>query len=245
MVPACHPEKRHYALGLCRNCWRRKRADARSPEERERDLEARREWRKRKVQRQTHRLELTGQTFGRLTAIKFVGVDDRGYALWECQCECGQTKIVKAVNLRLGVTRSCGCLQHEVCVARGRRVAAGNLLKAGIRKPDASFRDLLRGYRNNASKRGLCWELSEEDFKRLTSSSCFYTGLAPSQVWRADRSAEPYVYNGVDRIDSTKGYSVGNCVACAPAINKMKWELSQEQFVALCRLVAARFPESN
>lgn len=56
--------------------------------------------------------DLTGQRFGRLTVIEFVGIK-KGLAHWECLCDCGNTCIVNGVQLRRGNTKSCGCLRHE------------------------------------------------------------------------------------------------------------------------------------
>lgn len=33
--------------------------------------------------------------------------------MWRCQCECGNTVIVRAENLHSGNTRSCGCIEKE------------------------------------------------------------------------------------------------------------------------------------
>lgn len=57
--------------------------------------------------------DLTGQKFGRLTAIKRVG-SRNGYALWECKCDCGNTKITTSTKLVQGVTTSCGCYAKYV-----------------------------------------------------------------------------------------------------------------------------------
>ena len=56
---------------------------------------------------------LTGQTFGRLTVTS--QTDERaksGDILWECTCECGNTKLVSAHNLKWGLVKSCGCLKN-------------------------------------------------------------------------------------------------------------------------------------
>lgn len=61
------------------------------------------------------KFDLTGQQFGRLKVIKFIGkAKDRQY-LWECECSCEQHThiIVKAGNLKSGNTQSCGCLHKE------------------------------------------------------------------------------------------------------------------------------------
>ena len=54
------------------------------------------------------RFDLTGRTFGRLTALKCVeGTRSRG--IWECRCECGNTKKVSYHSLVFECTKSCGC----------------------------------------------------------------------------------------------------------------------------------------
>ncbi|WP_010050465.1 MULTISPECIES: AP2 domain-containing protein [Lactobacillales] len=61
------------------------------------------------------KLDLTGQRFGRLVAIRDSG--ERGIArevLWECKCDCGEISFVRSGSLRSGNTESCGCLSKEV-----------------------------------------------------------------------------------------------------------------------------------
>lgn len=60
------------------------------------------------------RKDITGQTFNRLTAIKYVGNDKKRRALWECRCSCGNTKIVGGHALRNGSIKSCGCFSKEI-----------------------------------------------------------------------------------------------------------------------------------
>lgn len=58
-------------------------------------------------------IDITGQQFGRLTALNIAGKDSRGETIWHCMCECGNSKDVLSSNLRKGLTQSCGCLQKE------------------------------------------------------------------------------------------------------------------------------------
>lgn len=56
--------------------------------------------------------DISGQRFGRLTAVSFEG-RRQGHSCakrWKCQCDCGATTIVDLGNLRSGKTKSCGCL---------------------------------------------------------------------------------------------------------------------------------------
>lgn len=59
-------------------------------------------------------LDLTGRKFCRLTPIKLSQEKSDGHhAFWECQCDCGNTIIVRKDSLLSGHTKSCGCLQNE------------------------------------------------------------------------------------------------------------------------------------
>lgn len=61
----------------------------------------------------TNRENLTSRKYGRLTVIRPAG-HIGGRTAWECQCNCGNTVIVKAYNLKSGETKSCGCLHKEM-----------------------------------------------------------------------------------------------------------------------------------
>ena len=63
--------------------------------------------------RKTNLIDLTGQKFGRLTAIKRVENTKNKDTLWLCKCDCGGETITRITNLRNGNTKSCGCLNKE------------------------------------------------------------------------------------------------------------------------------------
>lgn len=55
--------------------------------------------------------DLTGLTFGKLTALDCIrNGNDR---LWRCQCQCGAQRYVVTGSLTAGKTRSCGCAPHR------------------------------------------------------------------------------------------------------------------------------------
>lgn len=58
---------------------------------------------------QRSQLDIAGRVFGKLTAISIHSKDRLGNK-WNCQCECGKTKVVGISSLNSGHTRSCGCL---------------------------------------------------------------------------------------------------------------------------------------
>lgn len=61
---------------------------------------------------------LVGLTSGRLTVLERAASlpGNRG-ARWVCQCECGNKTVARADGLRVGRSRSCGCLSAETAVA--------------------------------------------------------------------------------------------------------------------------------
>jgi hypothetical protein len=57
--------------------------------------------------------DLTGNTYGRLTVIKRVP-NVKGRVAFECKCSCGKVTEILAGSLRVGATKSCGCLHSEL-----------------------------------------------------------------------------------------------------------------------------------
>lgn len=64
------------------------------------------------VTKKATRIDITGQRFGRLTAISFIAYDGNK-SKWLCRCDCGCEKAVSSDRLRYGLTRSCGCHNTE------------------------------------------------------------------------------------------------------------------------------------
>lgn len=75
--------------------------------------------------------DLTGQVFGRLTVISLNEEESNvlrpsGKRMvkakhYNCQCECGNTCVVRANLLTQGKTTSCGCLRKETCRKQGQK----------------------------------------------------------------------------------------------------------------------------
>lgn len=55
------------------------------------------------------RLDLTGQRYGRLVALRPAEKIGR-YTAWLCRCDCGNEIVVATRKLRNGHTKSCGCM---------------------------------------------------------------------------------------------------------------------------------------
>ena len=61
--------------------------------------------------------DLKGKKFNRLTVISRQNNYKDGSSKWLCQCDCGNKVVVLGGHLRSGHTKSCGCLQKEICKA--------------------------------------------------------------------------------------------------------------------------------
>ena len=57
----------------------------------------------------TRQFDLTGQRFGKLTALRPLGASDGKNYRWLCRCDCGSEVSAQIGNLRNGKTTSCGC----------------------------------------------------------------------------------------------------------------------------------------
>ena len=67
----------------------------------------------------TRFIDLTGQTFGKITALELSHMTKNG-SYWKCKCDCGSKKIfiVSGKNIRYGKVLSCGCLNAENGIRR-------------------------------------------------------------------------------------------------------------------------------
>lgn len=65
--------------------------------------------------------DLTGNKYGRLTALCRTNNSEHGDARWICQCDCGKKTVVYGYVLKKGDTKSCGCLRKELKTKHGMR----------------------------------------------------------------------------------------------------------------------------
>ena len=59
-------------------------------------------------------IDIANQKFDRLTAIKRTEERVNGGYLWECRCDCGNTRTASVGALNSGAARSCGCLRVDM-----------------------------------------------------------------------------------------------------------------------------------
>lgn len=184
--------------------------------------------------------DLTGQRFGRLVVLRYIGyvIDGKGYrkSLWECECDCETIDIYRTSSLtrNKGGTNSCGCLVRESCIARSTN-CAWNRQPPGVAQLSAKWRYLNQG----AKVRGLLVFFLKEAHDQLCLSNCYWCGKNPQLPHGNGHIPKDLVIpvNGVDRRDNSLGYVEGNVVSCCATCNEMKMDRAEEEFLAHCRRV--------
>lgn len=147
--------------------------------------------------------DLTGQRFGRLVVVERAGSDTKGNAMWKCQCDCGEVRVVNSRNLLSGNSKSCGCLKTDQVVLR-------NIIH-GKRKS--------RLYPIWKAMNERCRNPNVHNYHRYGGR-----GITVCEEWKTDfqafyswAMANGYDENApvgkctIDRIDNDKGYSPDNC----------------------------------
>jgi hypothetical protein len=168
-----------------------------------------------------------GQKFGRLTVLRELERTVSGGQILrqiELQCACGKITVTRPSVLSRGRTKSCGCLQREKASNSGklRRKAPG----------EHAINSVVNTYVQAARKRQLDFALTREDVVRLIFSDCRYCGAEPQNVRGRIGMFGSIHYNGIDRVDNTKGYTPENSVACCEICNKAKRTMSAADFQA-------------
>ncbi len=160
-------------------------------------------------------LQIKDQRFGRWIALEDKGPHPKHNAhYWMCLCDCGTKREVRGSILVNGQSKSCGC--WNIDRLKGKSIAPA--LPFG----HAARNMLLHQYKRAAKKCNRCFSIPKEDFYKLTASNCFYCGVEPKQILKARKMNGNYIYNGLDRIDNDKGYSIENVVPCCIVCNRAK-----------------------
>lgn len=176
--------------------------------------------------------DLTGRRFGKLTITSFSHKDNKyRYNIWNCLCDCGNTvkSSTASLNRKNRPTQSCGCLRIEML-----RI---NYDFGRLEVSIANINSLFASYKKSAKMRRIDFELSKDEFILMTSRHCFYCNKAPSQVHSKKETNGAYLYNGIDRLDSSIGYLYLNCVSCCKVCNYAKREMEEKEFYEWIEMV--------
>lgn len=155
-----------------------------------------------------------------------------GFIIYDCSCDCGARTTVRRNHLFSGNTASCGCLAASLASSRlkhNRRRIGGRKLPEG----EAAFNLVYSNYRGGAKIRNLVFTLKREDFSKLIFDDCYYCGCPPDKTINNKALNGSIFYNGIDRLDSSEGYTRSNCVSCCKKCNYAKRDMSYDDFIEL------------
>jgi len=145
-----------------------------------------------------HRVKnISGITYGRLTAITLSHMTRRRGAIWWFRCACGRYRMER----QNPGARSCGCLNAEVNAEKCRSRATHNMSNTRLAN---IFADM----------RARCYNTNAINYERYGGN-----GITICKEWLADRSLfyRWALSNGyedslqIDWIDNSRGYEPNNC----------------------------------
>jgi hypothetical protein len=144
----------------------------------------------------------------------------KGELKWLCQCDCGEEHIVKSSDFKK--VRSCGC-------ERGN--GKTHYKWSGHEELSGQYWSRMC---NGAARRGLevkidikyCWDLFIKQDRK-----CALSGV-DLEIKIKNMTAS------LDRIDSKVGYIEGNLQWIHKVVQRMKWNLSDEEFTKWCSLIS-------
>lgn len=158
-----------------------------------------------------------GDRFGKLEVLDSFKDTKNRRTMFKCVCDCGNIKNASARNLQRGSTTHCGCSR--------------NTSNLGLPDGVAALNALISTYKSNAKRKGYEFNLTDEDMIALFNGNCFFCGEPPTKIFKKKNIKSSYTYNGIDRIDSSKGYTIDNTNSCCTVCNYLKSNKTNEEFL--------------
>jgi hypothetical protein len=179
--------------------------------------------------------DLTGQIFNKLKVLEiFIDYNTKitkERTKWKCLClQCGNEVILSRSNVKKQL--SCGCLNPNK--------------KTGTQNPNwKGYKNVPQDYFTNMRKsaiyRNLEFNITIQDVANLFEKQnglCSLTRL-PIQFSETNKNLQDSNKTAsVDRIDSSKGYTIDNIQLLHRDVNQIKMYYDQDYFIKLCKLVA-------
>lgn len=160
-------------------------------------------------------IDISGQRFGRLTAVEYVGAkrtNTNRWSMWRCKCDCGKESVVRYIHLVTGNTKSCGCLEAENKLTMVRKAQLNNR-----RSVSGDFEGKLESHPLYLTWKSMlmrCNNPSVRGYKHYGGR-----GIRVCDRWQNDLGFENFINDmgtrpegmTLDRIDVDGDYEPSNC----------------------------------
>jgi hypothetical protein len=146
------------------------------------------------------REDLTGKIFHRLTVVSFSELRGK-HLYWKCLCICGNESFVSSSNLKRSEVKSCGCLRHELHIAR---VTTHN---------QSGLTTKTKEYRSWADMKTRCYNTKSESYKNYGGRGITVCDrwLNSFEYFLSDVGVAPSRKHTMDRINVNGNYEPSNC----------------------------------
>jgi hypothetical protein len=179
----------------------------------------------------------TGKKIGSLVVVGYgepyvyyTGSKKNTIHKWKVKCDCGNEYLISKQHITSGEQSNC-----QKCYGQRLMLSNSPLWKSSAKfLPGMKFHKIQK----SAEKRGLEFKVTREHLDEIfqkQNGKCVYLGEELSFGNGRKGTAS------LDRIDSTKGYIEGNVQWVHKDVNILKWTLSHERFIEMCKKVAQRF----
>jgi hypothetical protein len=187
-------------------------------------------------------LDLEGKRFGYGVVIKRIAnyISPKGCPSrrWLLKCDCGNEYTCITGDLTSGNQVACGCAHNLTGKESGNWQGYGDIPLEFFNACKANSRP--SGRSRKTKEFSITIEDMQAQWKRQ-DGKCVYAGTnltfgvlrrQPNHPKYEERTAS------LDRIDSSRGYVLGNIEFCHKHVNRMKQSFSKERFIGLCKAIA-------
>ena len=165
---------------------------------------------------------------------KFTRIDNKGRlrSIVEFLCiDCN-----KLSEQRIDEFNRCGAL-CRMCKRRRQSIKEFNDKNIDL----VCAKSLLSRLNKRYQFKGLTSNLTGQEALDLFKSECHYCGIKNSNkyIYKQPHFSHIFYYNGIDRINSKKGYIKGNVVSCCKRCNVAKNDMDYNEFINLVKRIYA------